>query len=1030
MPLPDPAIQQQTELLREMRDEMRSIRAQGGGMGTSSADGLYRPPNTFVRGQLATDRIMSGEFANFGWSQAYSHLYRPSLMGDVMGALGFARAPASMTQAEFHEMAQQRLGAFPGELLTGVFAPGFRQRTNNLAADILANSPRFIRAGESSSAFGAGFRYQGARAMARDIQLEAIGDVRLSSDDYSTIVSTGMRGGQFDEVRNASEFMQRMRELAQATGNLTRILHMGASDVAQSMAQMRAVGITSLSQQEQSLIQATAAAQVAGIAPGQMLSATLSAAQRGLQYGFTGAQTMDLAAGNIASTRQMLRYGLMDPGMIAAGGGAINIAQQITQQQQQFVGSNAGLMAFIGQRAGTQGDFIGQMLGGLQGVAGQGFGGMLEVRMNRMNILANMTAQEQQDLFRQSIEQQVGLLGIEDVTSRRGQAAAFNVLVSQGMADPAAMAFVQTNFSPEGRRATAAANYNQMRAEDFIQRKMQDENYYLQNTFQGRWASARADILQTMARGARGAARWFETGQTGTLGMGSQLDYDYNRLTRGVMPADAGLGDRAFAVINDLRHPGASGFGTDDGMTFGRVTGPGGWGVGTSTVGALGGAWAGMKLGGWIGGWAGSALGPVGTAGGALVGSLVGAVAGSAIGYFTGAAAGSELFGGQTEAALEGKYMATAGREVVEALRSKTPTAKADKLLHKGVISKSPMLRDLVAGKAHRKLDAKESADLVRYVELATKELQYAGEDVSREDVVGVLRLTGVEIDSAEVTGMLGMSQTSALKTYKDMLKKILPGSANEIEGTLLSASTAGILQDYFGALESGDVDRMGIARGRLRDTGMTGEQIVALTDAFQKQGKDWRQRFTAAAGGAREAIAGAASAQGLGVFSKFARSVVASATGGQAGAARTQLEEILAGGNAASLIPELLEGESSLAQVLLSENAYIRGTVSKVRAEDFAKISAEDLSTKFGFSKEAARELINARTNREITGQELQRGVLGALLQDPMLEAQGVRENIERDTVAASLNNAAQILQDLVVKLKLGPAKTAEGAA
>lgn len=489
-------LQQQQVLLQEIRDELRASRGgmQSGGMGGASS-GAARPGHTFVAAQAAADRTLCGEWSSFGWAQAYSPTYKSTIMGDLGAIIGFRRAPETMTQQEFQGIAGQSIAARVGSAALGFVAPEYNSRTNALADDIYQNSSRFIRFGSSNAGvMGSGFDMNVARSISRSVQHEALGDLRLSGRDYNTITSLGMQSGQFDQTGNVDDFKKKVRELASATGDLTRALHMTVTEVGTAMGNLRQMGVTNVAQQRGIMMQVGGSAMVAGMSSPEMMQFAGGIAQQGLSMGLSAQTTMPAAASTMAMVRSLSQSGILSPSVMAMGGGAAGIAGQIMHAEMGFSASQGGYLSLLGGGGRAGMNSFDAMINGL-GAAGVGtFEGAMTMQMDRVSNMSKVTPQQLENNMRNMFESRMSLTGISDFTSRSAQGMGFQMARAQGMDEAAALAFSQSNFSVDGRRASDLAKIQEGRATGSREHAVALDKWQSQSSMQGRFRSGIQNI--------------------------------------------------------------------------------------------------------------------------------------------------------------------------------------------------------------------------------------------------------------------------------------------------------------------------------------------------------------------------------------------------------------------------------------------------------------------------------------------------------------------------------------------------------
>jgi len=512
------ALQSQTELLREIRNElMMSRSSQGGGAsGGGMASGAARPGHTFVAAQSLADRTLLGQWNSLGWSSAYQTSYRSTFSGDLAAMVGFSRAPETLTQSEFRSIAGQSLVARSGNALTSLIAPGFAASTNALADEIHQNSGRFIRFGnQNAGALGTGFDFGVERSLSRQTNMMALGDLRMNNQDYKTMTGLGMQSGQFDQTGSADDFMKKVKELASATGDLTRALHMSVQEVSTAMGNLRQMGVSGVAQQRNIMMQVGGAAMVAGMSSPEMLALSGGVAQTGLQLGLNTATTMPAAAQQAAIVRSLSQSGIISPQLMAMGGGTAAVTNNIMNATMGFAGSMGGYLSFLGGGARTGANSFDAMLGGI-GASGMGtFNGAMTMDLDRIDRMSGMSSSQMNNLMRNQFESTIRLSGVKDMTSHVAEGMAFQMARGQGMDEAAARIYAKSNFTVSGRRASEYARQQTFAARDSQEMKIGNDLNDAEHSFAGRVRRTLQGVEQEFAGMQNSANDWFDhvTGQ-------------------------------------------------------------------------------------------------------------------------------------------------------------------------------------------------------------------------------------------------------------------------------------------------------------------------------------------------------------------------------------------------------------------------------------------------------------------------------------------------------------------------------------
>ena len=522
-------IEQQRQLLREIRDELRGARAEAGGapgasVSPSAISHRQVASSSFSRTQQLSDHVMAGQWTGQTWRQAFQPYYQSSMPTDIVGAMGFMRAPQGLTQPEFQAVAWQSLATRPARMIGNLIVPRTTEAINQLSEDFLANSSRFLRTGDMSTGpLGVGAGYLQSRAIARETQRSAALDMRLSMTDYAQIQRTGFQTGQFDLSRGVGGFQERFRELTTAVGELSRVMRSSPGEIAQSLGSLRNLGVYSISQQAGLLRGTEAAARVAGLTTGEMMQTVGSIAQAGLQQGLGAQMTIPLAAGIARDVREMSRQNILSPHLMAVGGGTAGITQAIAGAQTGFMGTDMAYAAALGQAPGR--DFLGAAIRGIGTMATPA--AYARAMANRIDVMGNLGPERAAELNRGRFATQLGLMGISDQTSEEAQNMVF--MMARGeMGEAGALTFARQQFSRQGRRAAFGARVSSRREEEAMGARLEQDTYWMHNSLSGRIQMAR----QRMADLASGTMQGIEsmvTPSAGTRFLGMESEYGMSR---------------------------------------------------------------------------------------------------------------------------------------------------------------------------------------------------------------------------------------------------------------------------------------------------------------------------------------------------------------------------------------------------------------------------------------------------------------------------------------------------------------------
>lgn len=492
---------QQQDLLREIRDELRNGRMASGAPGTSPGGLPSRPSSTFVHGQMVADRMLAGQWGSLGWTGAYRPYVESSFRTDFLAMMGLSRAPTTLGQEEYQAFAGE---FFSRRMATGagsIIAPAFTRNTNALADQLQQHAGRFLRAGDDGAGIlGFGLDPTASFRAARSIQTRALGDLRLSGQDYSDIFSIGAQSGQFDFSRGMQGVQQRIQEMAESFASLARVTNSTVQEIAQAAGSLRQAGIADVADQSRLISQMSAAARVGGMTNAEMGGVVQQAIGSGLQFGLGATGSANIAMQTAMTMRTLSRSGVISPHIVAAGGGVQGLTQSITGAAQRFLGSDAGLLAAVGG-LGRGRDFFGAITDTL-GATGGSMDAMLGLQANRMDIMDELTrdptaANNMMVGYTQSM---LSMMGIEDMRSTRASNMAFTLMRGQ-MGDPAALAFARANFTTAG---VLGRDQSRISAIEFEQRR-QDQDLmdraFVANSTLGRFQRGIRGIGTALAEG-------------------------------------------------------------------------------------------------------------------------------------------------------------------------------------------------------------------------------------------------------------------------------------------------------------------------------------------------------------------------------------------------------------------------------------------------------------------------------------------------------------------------------------------------
>lgn len=733
---------EQTSILKDIRTELRTSRMEShaGGAGPS------RPSQAFIQSQHTADRMLAGQWGQLGWANAYKSQIDSSLANDIMGSMGLRAAPQTMWQNEYESASRSlltdRLSAAPFAL----FAPGFAARSRRMGDEMFAYAGRFNRSGDMGRP-----DIGQMRSMARDLQITAAGDMRLSGRDYESIMSEGLKSGQFDFGSSASDLASTFKQLRDATADLTKSLRVGAGEVGQLLGTFRQAGITDIADQRRMAERLGASARVAGLSVPEMGGSVMAAIAAGAGMGIGAGTSAGLVENSIMGLRTMSRSGMVSQAMIAAGGGIQSMADAQTSAIQRFLSSSSGFYGAVG--AGGGGGFMNQLMRGI-GATGGTMSGIAAFEANKIDYLSRLSTDQAEGLFDASISQQLSYLGLRPGTAAYGNQA--KMLLRGIMGDAAGNAYGQLHFTAEGQATRArtaylaeAEAYNQRRDSDYTRR-------YENETAAGQFRQSVGWLSQLPGRGMRALGNWMSPGQTGIFGFGGQFDADAYR---------AGpVGTLNLGATGDL-------FGGPRGS--GDVIVSGGAGMGGALFGGVGagmGLWAGTKTGALAGAGLGSYFGPWGTAiGGAAVG-IIGGGLGVWGGWNGGGAVGGAVSDLTTARTVLRGADADAYREVFMAQTGPAMSGAQSLALNARMRSNSAW-RQLTEKQDVGELTGAEAATKVRLMQEAGKAAGMSAGEIMRS-------LKGLGVDMSVSAPYSGIDDTGKLM---DGLKPALQGLSSGV---------------------------------------------------------------------------------------------------------------------------------------------------------------------------------------------------------------------------------------------------------
>lgn len=1007
------AMNQQEQILREIRDELKQTRQTS----PTGASGGSRPSPGFIAAQQTADRMIAGEWAQLGWANAYSSSIKSSLANDLMGTMGLRAAPQTMWQREYEQMSRamltDRITSFPADVLM----PGFGRRSRDMGAQLYQLSSRFNRGGD-----GLDTNFHGVMSMARDIQLGAATDMRLSGKDYNSILSTSANAGQFDFASGTGDVKAIFGELKSAVADLTKSLRVGAGEVSQTMGAFRQFGMVDIADQGRAAAQMGNAARVAGLSTPEMAGISRAGMESGAQYGFGAGGSAQLAQNLAMAARSGSRSGLLSGSLMAAAGGV----QGMTQLQQaaidRFTSTPDAYYAQLGLAAGDTGGMISNLVAGISQTGGT-LGGIVSAESQRQEFMSNLTGAQRQRGFNSYINQQLGLLGIDPAGSSAQSYAA--IMLRSHMGEAAGNAYAAQNWSDAGRRQQYS---NAMRME------MQVDQQAAQRGEQMRMENETMTGRMRQVTGASGM--WL--GQMSRWG-GEQLDW-----------MSRGFGGRFEGMNNSFQNAHAqTAFAGDDNISasafmaatsVGSVTAPKTLHIGRTV--STGRAIAGDVLrygGAAVGASAGFLTGAFASGGLLAVG---GTVAGGIGGYQAGNAIASAAFGGgpitlEDEAAAN--YMAVAGsstgniteRAMSISMGKQDASGRPTLGLLQKIVS-HPNYRILMKMSDSRDpMSDENSVAAARLIkEIST---EGTGGGATPEDVMGVLRAGGFAADMAASYNYA----SAADNAYTKQFSRLMDGVQSDGH-VLASAEVSDGVKQY---LQANTQAERHAAQTRLRASGILSHSLIGSggTDFglvgrlhAAAQDPENRKALIEGAGQLSASLSNDAVNRRFNAFNRYAKSLVVDST--------------TAGTEAYSRIGELTKADpKALANLMLSqdpENTGLQQTLirnegaggvmdklHRLGAIDDLMNASQDksISALTGLTPDAIESIrASARvdatgTPRDKPGMQLamRAGLVG------QLTATSVEVRKASDPVNIAISNmlvAAKILDKIAVHLKISP--------
>lgn len=820
-------LQTQQELLRDIREELRAQRSVSAAAATGATSSSHPGGGTFAHAQAMSDRLLTGQWDTLGWSNAYRSTYTSSFLGDMGAVMGLSRAPETMTQSEYESLAGQGFGARISRTIGGIFAPGYTKATNAFAEELQRNSARFIRFGnaQASDTFGAGLDMPTALRVSRAIDHEALGNIRMSQDDYRKIASIGMQSNQFTDTSDVAGFRTRVRELASATEELTRSLHMTTTEVSNVMGSLRMMGVGSVSEQRDILRHAGASALVSGLSPTEMLAVATRSGAASVAMGLSAGAGMNAAMNATAQLRAMSSGGLLTATDIARGGGISDMAQRMTENIQRFSMSDAGYLMYAGGRGRAGQGGFGAMS---RAMGNMTYEDLVNMDADRFDVMQEATAGQLNNNFRDSITDQLKMLRV-DGSTRMGQGYARRILQAQGWQAADAKAWVVSNLTEQGRELASATEMSQRRASAYTQLKDEYDRDYAGNTIAGRLKRAENQF----SRAYHGALDSIFTA-TDTSGAQFNMHQQIN------LAAAAASANGSMSLSERLDALGAPATSSDVVLKSGNFLHRAG---GMSFAGGV------LGTSGLIGGVAiaGSALMKGGTLTAATGAGLVPGLALAGLGLaLTGGAAAYAYFSDDKMVLNDSDRanVTTAAKAFSGASREKGLAVMKNM---KGALKGSAweeLLKKKFEGGAMSGEDQVKIAALLDTVVAENKGVEVDGKQITKEQAAAVLATQKDSVDFGLVTdgsGGLGQNlqqwaKSDDYKTQQDAFNRVLGkygDTWNASDNNKTNFSVAAVqpdLLDYLKAQRGGDA--VAIQRARAALVGKIGEDDMNALDA------------------------------------------------------------------------------------------------------------------------------------------------------------------------------------------------------
>lgn len=918
-------------ILREIRDELRTSHQTAGG----AAGPTGRPSPGFIAAQQTVDRMVAGEWAQMGWANAYSSSIKSSLANDIMGTFGMRAAPQSMWQREYEVMSRSmlsdRITSFPADLIM----PGFGRRSRDMGAQMYQLSGRFARGdGNVNTDFHATMN------MAREMQIGAATDMRLSGQDYSSILSHSANAGQFDMAGGMGDVKTQFNELRNAVADLTKTMRLGAGEVAQTMGAFRQFGIVDVADQKRMAERLASTARVAGVSTPEMAEMVRGGITGGLQLGLGAAGSAALAENLAMGARTASRSGLISGHIMAAAGGVQGMVQSQQAAIDRFASSGAGYYTLLGGAAGSQGGALDDILAGV-GATGGTMGGIAAAEARKQDLLGGLSGGQRQRLYNRNLSQQMTMIGI-DPNSAEATDYAFSMVRGQ-MGDAAGLAYARQNFSAEGRKERWNSAF---RTEMGVvnQRAQSDYQYQMENeTIFGRLRQAQGELGaglgrfgMSMGRGLSNVGHFF----------GADSTFQNAATAMGLNGDDALTAESAASAAMAAGRSTASGFSREQAVKLtGSVSTAPTWlsvggGIAGGIGGALAGGWAGVKLGAAVG-MAGS---PIGSIGGAIVGGLAGAAGGAIL---------ATAMGGRSEgltiedgSAYRAAFNGANGNISARAMNiagGKSPEALND-------LSSKQAFKDLLKNyTSGGKLSDADSKDIARLAKLASDQT-----GISVEDVMGTARALGVDVQLQQDYN----SAAAGAARYEATMGKVL----NNVESSKLSiASTEVAVGVQAFARATNDADR-NLARGKLSAAGISGRGLTSLMSEIEGMDANARNKLVEDAGSYVGERGTVAANKRYNAFNRVAENFAAEAgamnqAGGSEAYARIKelekdpralMDIMLGGGDAkdAGLRDFLIRQDDSGTMGKLKELGKIEDLMSTSSDDRFQKVTGLDSKT------------------------------------------------------------------------------------